>query len=47
MNKFINFLSKDYCDAPISWGLYFQDSASPQQEALVELHNNIMFYFIA
>jgi hypothetical protein len=26
------------CDAPRAWGLYFQDSASPQMEALVELH---------
>ena len=32
------------CDAPKPWGLFFQDSASPQMEALVELHNNIMFY---
>jgi len=38
----INFL----CDAPKPWGLYFQDSASPQMEALVELHNIIMFYLI-
>ena len=36
-----------HCDAPIPWGLYFQDSASPQMEALVELHNNIMFYLFA
>ena len=35
-----------YCDAPRPWGLYFQDSASPQMEALVELHDNIMFYLI-
>lgn len=34
------------CDAPRPWGLYFQDSASPQMEGLVELHNNIMFYLI-
>jgi len=34
------------CDAPKAWGLYFQDSASPQMEALVELHNIIMFYLI-
>jgi hypothetical protein len=27
--------------------LYFQDSASPQMEALVELHNDIMFYLFA
>ena len=32
------------CDAPRPWGLYFQDSATPQMEGLVELHNNIMFY---
>ena len=36
----------DYCDAPRAWGIYFQDSASPQMEALVELHDNIMFYLI-
>ena len=35
------------CDAPRAWGLYFQDSASPQMEALVELHDNIMFYLVA
>ena len=35
-----------YCDAPKPWGLYFQDSASPLVEALVELHNYIMFYLI-
>ena len=34
------------CDAPRPWGLYFQDSASPQTEALVELHDNIMFYLV-
>jgi cytochrome c oxidase subunit II len=33
-----------YSDSPEPWGLYFQDSASPQMEAIVELHNNIMFY---
>jgi len=31
-------------DAPRAWGLYFQDSASPQMEAIVELHNNIMYF---
>ena len=34
----------NHCDAPHPWGLYFQDSATPQMEGLVELHNNIMFY---
>lgn len=32
------------CDAPRPWGMYFQDTASPQMEALTELHDNIMFY---
>ena len=40
-------LTNILCDAPRAWGLYFQDSASPQMEALVELHNNIMFYLVA
>ena len=35
------------CDAPRAWGLYYQDSASPQMEALVELHDNIMYYLVA
>lgn len=32
------------CDAPRPWGIYFQDSATPQMEGLVELHDNILFY---
>jgi heme/copper-type cytochrome/quinol oxidase subunit 2 len=32
------------CDTARPWGFYFQDTASPQMEALIELHNNIMFY---
>ena len=35
-----------YCDAPRAWGIYFQDSASPQMEALIELHDNIMYYLV-
>jgi uncharacterized membrane protein YgcG len=31
-------------DAPHPWGLYFQDSASPQMEGIIELHDNILFY---
>ena len=31
-------------DAPTPWGIFFQDSASPQMEGIEELHNNIMFY---
>lgn len=34
------------CDAPKPWGIYFQDSAAPQMEGLVELHDSIMFYLI-
>ena len=45
----INYLYADFimCDAPRAWGLYFQDSASPQMEALVELHDDIMYYLVA
>jgi len=35
-----------HLDAPHSWGLYFQDSATPQMEGLVELHDNIMYYLV-
>ena len=35
-----------FCDAPRPWGIYFQDSATPQMEALVELHDNILFYLV-
>ena len=37
----INFIK---LDAPSPWGIFFQDSATPQMEGLEELHNNIMFY---
>lgn len=33
-----------HCDAPRPWGIYFQDSATPQMEGLVELHNYILFH---
>ena len=32
------------CDTPRPWGLFFQDSATPQMEGLEELHNNILYY---
>lgn len=35
-----------YLDAPSAWGLYFQDSATPQMEGLVELHDNILYFLI-
>ena len=34
------------CDAPRPWGIYFQDSGTPQMEGLVELHDNILFYLV-
>jgi cytochrome c oxidase subunit 2 len=37
-------LSHTKYDTPEPWGLFFQDNATPQMEALEELHNNIMFY---
>ena len=40
------FYSVHACDAPRPWGLYFQDSATPQMEGLVELHDNILFYLV-
>ena len=35
-----------YCDTPRPWGVYFQDSATPQMEGIVELHDHILFYLI-
>ena len=36
----------EYCDTPRPWGIYFQDSATPQMEGLIELHDNILFYLV-
>jgi len=47
VGAFLLFTPEFSCDAPRAWGLYFQDSASPQMEALVELHDNIMYYLVA
>ena len=38
--------NSELLDAPRPWGIYFQDSATPQMEALVELHDNILFYLV-
>ena len=35
-----------FLDAPHAWGVYFQDSATPQMEGLIELHDNIMYYLV-
>ena len=45
MNLLINNLNINL-DAPNAWGIYFQDSATPQFEGLVELHDNIMYYLV-
>ncbi len=39
-------LHKFLLDAPSPWGIYFQDSATPQMEGLIELHDNIMYYLV-
>ena len=46
MLNLLNLSLLNYCDTPRPWGLYFQDSATPQMEGLVELHDNIMFYLV-
>ncbi|OXT10219.1 hypothetical protein B9K03_11565 [Rothia sp. Olga] len=43
MIKIINTL---YNDVPTPYGYYFQDSATPNQEGILELHDNIMFYLL-
>ena len=52
-NKLVNILDMfvisnciEYSDAPRAWGIYFQDCATPQMEALIELHDHLMFYLI-
>ena len=42
----MNLLHTLYLDAPHAWGTYFQDSATPQMEGLIELHDNIMYYLV-
>ena len=46
MWNLLNLSLFNNCDTPRPWGLYFQDSATPQMEGLVELHDNIMFYLV-
>nr|CAA46033.1 cytochrome oxidase subunit 2 [Brettanomyces naardenensis] len=33
-------------DVPTPWAIYFQDSATPNMEGIIELHNNVVFYLI-
>ena len=44
--EFLNNVLSMFLDAPSPWGIYFQDSATPQMEGLVELHDNIMYYLV-
>ena len=46
MFNLLNLNLLNNCDTPSPWGIYFQDSATPQMEGLVELHDNIMFYLV-
>ena len=41
--EFITFFFSKLFDAPSAWGIYFQDSATPQMEGLIKLHDNIMY----
>ena len=45
MSIFHNILNINL-DAPTPWGIHFQDSATPQMEGLIELHDNIMYYLV-
>lgn len=45
-NIIFNHFSPLLMDAPLPWGLYFQDGASPSFEGIVELHDQIMFYLV-
>ena len=49
LNNILNnlgLMQKINFDIPMPWGIYFQDSATPQMEGLVELHDNIMYYLV-
>jgi len=37
---------KSNCDAAEPWGMYFQDSASPIMEGIVDLHDHISYFLI-
>lgn len=44
--SYLAFFFNINMDVPTPWGIYFQDSATPQMEGLVELHDNIMYYLV-
>ena len=46
LNTFSVFFTQQVMMLLEPWGIYFQDSATPQMEGLVELHDNIMYYLV-
>lgn len=44
--SYLSFFSFVSNDVPTPWGIYFQDSATPSAEGILELHDNIMFYLV-
>lgn len=43
----LNFFNPLFCDVAESWQLGLQDPATPSSEAVIELHDTIMFYIVA
>jgi cytochrome c oxidase subunit 2 len=37
---------KIFNDVPVPYGLYFQDSATPTFDGIIELHDIVMFYIV-
>lgn len=44
LNLILNIINND---VPTPYGVFFQDPASPSQEGIIELHDNLMFYMLA
>lgn len=42
----VSSLDYTFCDAAEPWGMYFQDSASPIMEGIVDLHDHISYFLI-
>ena len=46
MSKYFFLLSKNFCDAPESWQMGFQDPATPLVEGMHGFHNYLMLFLI-
>jgi Cytochrome C oxidase subunit II, transmembrane domain len=46
LRKNLGILGLSLSDVPLSWGIYFQDGASPSMEGIIDLHDRIMFYLV-